>query len=115
MKRLLASLLLLGFILWVLPLGYFIKPSQEKSICDGQRGLCMCHVFIPKSVEKALDHGFNWRSAPAPNKENNSAGNYFISGKLAIAANPSLFLNVHQFDFSYQNPYLAAFDPVPKF
>ena len=42
MFRGLSVIILFVFVSWLLPLGIFIKPSQEKIACDGQRAICMC-------------------------------------------------------------------------
>ena len=115
MKRLIVSFLLAGFILWILPLGFFIKPSQQNLACDGQRAMCMCHIMIPKSLDKAMDAGINLKTASA-NNENSSGGgaNYFVSSKPVIVLHAplaSFFENQH---LSYNNPCLAALEYVPK-
>jgi hypothetical protein len=116
MKRTLALFLALSFILWILPLGYFIKPSQQKIACDGQRAMCMCHAFIPKMTDKAMEAGLVIKSAPGTNHENPSGGsNYSVSAKPALALNlkfPSFFEDRY---FCYKNPFLASLDYVPKF
>lgn len=43
-----------SFFIWILPLGVFIKPAQEKLACDGQRAVCMCsHGMSQPLVHKA--------------------------------------------------------------
>ncbi len=114
MKKLLPSFLLVSFILWILPLGYFIKPSQEKTACDGQRAMCMCHAMVPKVSSKAMEHGIMLKAGASANKENSSAGNYFISAKSAVVLNlhaASIFKNQY---LCYKNPFLAALEYVPK-
>lgn len=38
------------FFIWILPLGVFIKPAQEKFACNGQRAICLCsHLMAKKS------------------------------------------------------------------
>jgi hypothetical protein len=116
MIRIIASFLILSFIFWILPLGFFIKPSQQKLACDGQRAICMCHAFVPKMNDKAMEAGLVIKSAPGPNNENpSSGGSYFISAKPVLALNlkfPSFFENQY---FCYKNPFLAPLDNVPKF
>ncbi len=46
--RLNAWFLLVTVSLWLLPLGAFIKPSQEKIACDGQRPFHMCCMMSGK-------------------------------------------------------------------
>ncbi len=45
MRKLTASFAALAMLLWVLPLGNFIKPSQEKSACGGGRAFHMCSMM----------------------------------------------------------------------
>jgi hypothetical protein len=115
MKRSIASFLIIGFILWVLPLGVFIKPSQEKFACDGQRAMCMCHIFMPKSPDNAMESGAALKAGSSANKENASGGgNYFVSAKPTLALNSpfaSFFENQHH---CYNDPYLATLEYVPK-
>jgi len=40
--RLISLITIMGVIFWLLPLGVFIKPSQEKAACNGQRAFHMC-------------------------------------------------------------------------
>jgi hypothetical protein len=115
MKRSLASFLLVGFILWILPLGFFIKPSQQTLACDGQRAVCMCHVMMPKSSDKAIDSGVVLKAGSSTSKENSSGGgNYFVSARPAVNLNlksASIFENRY---FSYKSPFLAALEYIPK-
>jgi hypothetical protein len=111
MRKVLLSLLLIGFILWIMPLGYFIKPSREKLLCDGQRAMCMCHIVLPKSADKPLE-GL-WLKAGASNKENPSGGGtYFLSpgSTVLVLTLPSFFADRH---FLYNNPSPELIEPVP--
>ena len=49
MQRLVTLLIVGLFFIWILPLGVFIKPSQEKIACDGQRAICLCHMQVAKA------------------------------------------------------------------
>ena len=114
MKRLLALFLLIGFVCWIMPLGYFIKPSQEKTVCDGQRAMCMCSVMMGhKAVDKAMA-GISLKAASANKENSSSAGNYFVSVKSVQALNlPSASLFENQ-SLAYKNPFLASLEYVPK-
>ena len=109
--------LAVSFILWVLPLGVFIKPSQEKLACDGQRAMCMCHALVPKHSDKAMEPGMALKAGPSANKENSpgSGGNLFVSARPPAALNlkPAFFFE-NQF-LCYKNPFLSALEYVPKF
>jgi len=113
--KILTSMLVFSFILWVLPLGYFIKPSQEKAACNGERAICMCHAVIFKSVAKSMETGMSLKAGQAANKENSSGpGNSFISAKSILNLNsPSGFVFERQI-FCYSNPFLNVIESVPK-
>jgi len=114
-RRLISSLTFVLFFIWLLPLGIFIKPSQEKVVCDGQRAICMCHAFVPKASASAVEPGINLKAGTSSNKENPSGGNYFVSTKPVVILNSylmSLFQN--QF-FPYKSPSLVSLEQVPKF
>ncbi len=49
MKRITALFSLVTVILWLMPLGAFIKPSQEKTACDGKRAFHMCSMMAQTS------------------------------------------------------------------
>ena len=51
MPRLISALVLLIFFIWILPLGVFIKPSQEEKACNGQRAICLCSHLIAKQKD----------------------------------------------------------------
>lgn len=42
-----------ALLLWVLPLGAFIRPSQEKTVCGGKRAFHMCSSMSGASVSTA--------------------------------------------------------------
>ncbi len=115
MRTTLRALTALLFFIWLLPLGIFIKPSQEKVACDGQRAICMCHAFIPKVSANAIEPGINLKAGTSSNKENPSAGNYFVSAKLAVILNSNLTALFQNQFFPYKNPFLLSLEHVPKF
>jgi len=115
MSKLTTSLLLTSFILWILPLGIFIKPSQEKFACDGQRAMCMCRVMMHKSSDKVIT-GIVLKVGTSTNKENSSGGasNYFMSAKQIIVPNLKSTLFFKNQKLYYINPCLNALEYVPK-
>lgn len=42
MRRTVSLLVLVLFLVWILPLGVFIKPADEQKVCAGQRAICLC-------------------------------------------------------------------------
>ena len=118
MQRAVSSLLVIFFILWILPLGYFIKPSQEKTVCDGQRAMCMCSVhFAHKSPSNTL--GGISTANPNGNKEAPSngggAGNYFESNLSVLSVSHSTVLPDFQVEFIPSLQFISPIEHVPKF
>jgi hypothetical protein len=72
MLRLRNILVVIVFVLWILPLGVFIKPTDEKKVCGGQRAICLCSHIIKgkddRSKKIILAH------PPSPEKENAPSG-----------------------------------------
>jgi len=54
MFRIFSTIILLAFFIWILPLGAFIKISQEGRICGGQRAICLCSVNFHVKPSKSL-------------------------------------------------------------
>ena len=74
MRKRIAAITLLLFFIWILPLGVFIKPSQEKLACDGQRAFCMCHHLLAKQLAKMAGQ-ILLKNGGAPDKESSTAAN----------------------------------------
>ncbi len=49
MKPVLTAFLTICLFTWLLPLGTFIKPSQEKTACGGKRAFHMCSMMQGKA------------------------------------------------------------------
>ncbi len=45
MHRTFSAFVTLCLVFWLMPLGAFIKPSQEKTACDGKRAFHMCSMM----------------------------------------------------------------------
>ncbi len=101
--RLISSFLTATLFVWLLPLGIFIKPSQEKTACDGKRAFHMCSMMTPKT-DNASDSKVKISSAGSFNenaKSSSSGGNDFIAAGVLrgvpnvsqrwFEANPSFF------------------------
>ena len=116
MRYFISALTALLFFIWIIPLGVFIKPSQEKNVCDGQRAMCMCHFSYAK-VKSSPIVGFGFKSNSGSNKESSGSsgsGNYFLASNFHVAnALQICFLN-HEKVLNYLNPSIMAFEPVPK-
>ena len=52
MNKIISLITISIFFIWILPLGVFIKPENEKKACNGQRAICLCrHLIAEKTVE----------------------------------------------------------------
>lgn len=49
MRRSLVLFVLACLVVWLMPLGAFIKPSQEKTACGGGRAFHMCSMMSGKA------------------------------------------------------------------
>ena len=117
MQRLGASLIVGVFLVWLLPLGIFIKPSQERIACDGQRAICMCHHSIEKIKSSPIE-GFGFKNNAGSNKEssasNGGAGNYFLVSNIHTQNVLSIFLLNRQTLLAEVEPLFRSIEHVPK-
>ena len=115
MRKLLVLLLVVSFILWILPLGVFIKASLQKLACDGQRAICMCHVNF-KTMDKSMEAVIALKAGTSSSKENSSgsSGNYFVSAKPVIILKLNAISFFENQQLFYTNPSLTALEYVPK-
>ena len=118
MQRAVSSFVVILFLTWILPLGYFIKPSQEKISCDGQRAICMCsHAKVAKAQSKPIE-GFGLKANSNGNKESNGsgggAGNYYLAAHLPFQNDSNLIVLNDSVFLAYRNPSLISIDHVPK-
>ncbi len=104
------------FFIWILPLGFFIKPSQEKSACNGQRALCMCRAPFGKVQTTPIDG--NFKASSSSNKETNAsggAGHYYLAAHLSILNNLAMRTFNDSLFSAYRNPFFRSIDHIPKF
>lgn len=74
MRKIILLLTVLLFFIWILPLGVFIKPSQEKKVCNGQRAICLCSHLIAKRVAKDASKTIYKGGGGAGQKEQSGPG-----------------------------------------
>ena len=115
MKRNIALSLIVLFFVWILPLGVFIKPGQEKLACNGQRAICLCSSHLAKNTEPTSVRVFSAPIAHSHEKSPSSGSSH------DFLANNTLndFIGRHSaLKFStvasYQFNLVKALDPVPK-
>lgn len=116
MRYLISILTVLLFFIWILPLGVFIKPSQEKMTCGGKRAICMCsHAKVTQSQSKAIE-GFGMK-ANSNNKESSAAGgsgHYFLTAHLPMLNELTMRALNDTMLLAYRNPFLRSIEHIPK-
>lgn len=116
MKRLASSLSALAIFVWILPLGAFIKPSQEKTACGGNRAFHMCSMGMGKlSADSSSKASFKNVTAAERHAKSSAAGeNDFIithEGEFLAPAFQRRHLSSPFFVHLY---FLDLTDPPPK-
>lgn len=104
------------FFLWVLPLGAFIKPAQEKTACDGQRAICLCTHQQAKTKSKPIE-GFGLKANNNGSKESNAsggAGHYYLTAHLPVQNDLAMRILGDPIVFAYRNPFLKSIEHIPK-
>ena len=116
MRYLIASITLFLFFVWILPLGAFIKPSQEKTACDGQRAICMCsHLAAPKS-SSASGRMIYKSSGGETQKEHSGGGssNQFLLTQNRPQINKQASFYYHQQVPLYSLLLIQSIEHIPK-
>jgi hypothetical protein len=72
MRKFISIITLALFILWIAPLGTFIRPEQEKKACNGRRAICLCTHLLKKQMAKMAGKQY-LKSRGNDNKEQNSS------------------------------------------
>lgn len=99
-----------------MPLGAFIKPSQEKTACDGKRPFHMCSM-MKAPVKKSPPPGVSIQSASSTARSAvSSAG---VSDKLWIKAHAAVYPDFaaplyEAYKFFPVTPSIYRLDAVPK-
>lgn len=118
MLRSVSPLLVVCFFAWILPLGAFIRPSQEKAACGGNRAFHMCTMEMSQPQKDPGPQKVSFTGGSGVEKTNKSAsgsgGNDFTNG--------SILAKVHDkesrlAELNFILPRLTFFftpDPVPK-
>lgn len=117
MRRSIVFLTAALFFIWILPLGFFIKPSQEKIACDGQRAICLCSTTQAKVKSNAVE-GFGLKANSGTNKEANASGggiaHYYLDTHLLVQNLLKSFSLKDPELFAYRNPFLKSIEHIPK-
>ena len=74
MVKCISAFVLFAFIIWILPLGIFIKPFQEKLTCGGQRAICLCTHLTDKKGQKPGGKILFQKASAAQKEQASSSG-----------------------------------------
>jgi hypothetical protein len=117
MRYLVSVLTALLFFIWILPLGFFIKPYQEKVACGGQRAICLCSNMQAKVKSNPIE-GFGLKANSSSNKETNASGggtgHYYLAAHLPIQDNLAMLALNDSMLLAYRNPSLRSIEHIPK-
>lgn len=115
MSRASALFTLTVFFVWILPLGVFIKPWQEKAACGGQRAICLCSNLINKSEGKAAPVNTLRAVPPTQQKESGAgASSEFLPDRFSYALSASVFRLLMNDAFLYAFRFSALIEHVPR-
>lgn len=108
-----------ALLLWVLPLGVFIKPSQEKTACGGKRAFHMCSSMSVAAAPAATSDVLAYAQTASDLLKTSKAASGCSDEVLLEDAErrchlPASVLAYERFVF-LDTPVLLLQDPVPKF
>jgi hypothetical protein len=117
MKQITALSTIILFFVWILPLGVFIRPSQEKLACGGRRAVCLCSHMDPQSKAKPAQ-GCSLQANPNANEEANASANgpgqYYLAAYLSSQEILNTFILHESLASPYHTPSLDPIEHVPK-
>lgn len=102
------------FIVWILPLGAFIKPEQESEACNGRRAICLCSHLLGKALDKQLGKVLLKQYAGGLQKENASSSPDFVLPRIVKNSDSRMirFQDLNEDIHSFL--YIASVEPVPR-
>ena len=105
-------------LLWIMPLGAFIRPGQEKTACGGKRAFHMCSMKMGKAGPQESSQKISFTSASSFGDQSKSSAG--TSGDDFVAVNQrrsSPEDNFRRYDLSLLFAYSYfrdSIDPPPK-
>jgi len=108
-------LTLLLFLIWILPLGVFIRPSDAKKFCDGQRPVCLCPKLLAKKKSPqvklvAAQHAGVEKEASSPS----GGGHYYLAAGKSGISGPLLSKYFQETSSLYSFVVPRSIEHVPK-
>ena len=116
MRNIVAATTALLFLIWILPLGIFFKPSQEQIACNGQRAICLCSHLMAKQEAKNVGKTIYKGSGSSQKEQNGSGGssNQFLLTQKKNQSNNQISLYHRQQSILYSLLVVRSIDHVPK-
>ncbi len=117
MRKIVLSITALLFLIWILPLGIFIKPSQEKLACNGQRAICLCSHLMAKQLAKTTGKPIYKGGGTTEQKEHSAPGgssHYFSVAQKKNQINKHFSFYHQQQSCLYSLLVARSIDHVPK-
>lgn len=103
------------FIVWILPLGIFVKPNQEKMFCNGKRAMCMCSRLAAKQTSgKTAKVALNNESGPQKEESSSSSGPYLFLVQNSAKADRKISLFFKEQSILHSFLVVRAIEHVPK-
>jgi hypothetical protein len=103
------------FFVWILPLGAFIKPSDEIKVCGGQRAICLCSnksavVKVGGLGKVVITKG----STQKEQAQSGGASEYLAALNIKNIFRPNVIGFIDDGQFLYAPPYTIPIEHVPK-
>ncbi len=117
MRHLVSMLTVFLFFIWILPLGFFIKPSQEKVACNGQRAICLCSHLVAKQAVKNVGKMIYKNGGGSHQKENNGSGgssHHYLLAQRMNSFSQKIFSYHQQQSVLYSLIVVNPVEHVPK-
>lgn len=106
------------FCLWILPLGAFIKPSQEGTACGGKRAFHMCSMEMGKARPPESSQKISFTNASGFGHQGKSSASTSGDDFVAVSrGRSSLEDSFRHYDFLLLFAYSFfrdSIDPPPK-
>ena len=116
-KKFTTILLLFSFLMWIVPLGAYIQPSQEQKVCNGQRAICLCTNLLKKfQQESTLMNSVELRSGvEIQEAQSYSPPSYLLTETVAAVTMDDFILPLHNYSYLYSFHHLSQIEHVPRF
>ena len=120
MSKVFSCVATLIFFVWLLPLGAFIQPSQEKKVCGGLRAICLCAPV--SQLEKSSGHARTMhlvrtgvtQESPSTSPAGGGGENFLFPTARALPHPPLTEVAFSQREFLYSLLLLKNIEHVPK-